>query len=149
MSNKAAKLHHVASCFFFVYRVWSWMTNGRLPHRHMNLRLPLSFCHMTHLMHFRLEKSGMWKANTWQQRGPPPTPSDSHIHPPAIVLLCDSVCTCRVTPLPSACRLRQSHPSKPTDHEIRWRHQALNDTGVDTNENIQVKKCRSGTEPIL
>ncbi len=45
----------------------------------------------------------------------------------------------------SVYKLQQSHPSKPVDHEIRLRRTAVNDTGVDTNENIQMKKYRSKT----
>lgn len=45
--------------------------------------------------------------------------------------------------LPSVYKLQQSHPSKPVDHEIRLRRKAVNDTGVDTNENIRMKKYRS------
>lgn len=45
--------------------------------------------------------------------------------------------------LPSVYMLQQSHPSKPADHEIRLRRKAVNDTGVDTNENIRMKKYRS------
>lgn len=47
--------------------------------------------------------------------------------------------------LPSVYKLQQSHPSKPVDHEIRLRRKAVNDTGVDTNENIRMKKYRSKT----
>lgn len=45
--------------------------------------------------------------------------------------------------LPSVYKLRQSHPSKPVDHEIRLRRKAVNDTGVGTNENIRMRKYRS------
>lgn len=47
--------------------------------------------------------------------------------------------------LPSVYKLQQSHPSEPVDHEIRLRRKAVNDTGVATNENIGMRKCRSKT----
>lgn len=76
--------------------------------------------------------------------------SDSLIHSSTIVLMCECTLTQMHTHtlmvlslLPSVYKLQQSHPSKPVDHEIRLRRKAVNDTGVDTNENIRMKKYRS------
>lgn len=64
---------------------------------------------------------------------------------PTIVLLCECTDALSLSPFPLVYTLQQSHPSKPVDHEIRLRRKAVNDTGVDTNENIRMKKygCRA------